>query len=54
MIMGDAASFIGAFSSNVGRWTYEIMAFHQFPPHYYDVDNDVYFTDKIRKGGNIL
>lgn len=42
-LLSQGDFFLGAFSSNLGRFVYELMARRVFPPAMYDVDNDIWF-----------
>jgi hypothetical protein len=46
-LLGGGDYAIAALSSNLGRTTYELMGTKQFPPHFYDVDNDIWFDGGV-------
>lgn len=46
-LLSQADFFLGAFSSNLGRFVYELMARYNFPPAVYDVDNDIWFSGGV-------
>lgn len=46
-LLSQADFFLGAFSSNLGRFVYELMARNSFPPAVYDVDNDIWFSGGV-------